>query len=471
MLIGRKKEIKTLNSCLKSNKSELIITYGRRRIGKTFLIREVYKNKFCFELTGLYKGDTKDQLKNFKQQLDKATKLHLSKNTPKDWNEAFIQLENYLTKLRTKEKKIIFIDEFPWIATPRSKFLMWFEHFWNSFCTKRNDIILIICGSAASYMVKNILQNKGGLHNRTTQKIKLEPFSLAETKKFLESKKIHLENYDILQLYMTLGGIPHYLDKVNKGESVPQNIDRLCFENQGELTNEFNEVFSSLFDDSKTHTEVVKILASHPHGLTKKQLLENCKLTHSGYTSKVFNELIESGFVSSFYSYNKIEREATLRLTDEYCLFYVKYIQQNKNQGKGTWQQLATKQSFKIWSGYAFETICLKQIPAIKKELGILNVYTKQSSLYDSTHQIDLIIERDDNRINLCELKFYNATFSIDSKYLNELRDKIAYFKEKSKTKKGVYLTMITSYGITSNAQSLSIVENSLTMDSLFNDF
>ena len=468
MLVGREKEIKTLNSCLISNKSELIITYGRRRIGKTFLIREVYKNKFCFELTGLFKGETKDQLKNFKNQLDKSTKLFHKQDAPTHWQEAFLQLETYISKLRHNDKKIIFIDEFPWLATPRSKFLMWFEHFWNSFCTKRNDIILIICGSAASYMVKNILQNKGGLHNRTTQKIKLNPFTLAETKKFLTSKKINLENYDILQLYMAIGGIPHYLEKIRKGESVSQNIDRLCFDSQGELTNEFNEVFSSLFEDSKTHIEVVKTLASHPRGLTKKQLLEKCKLSHSGYTSKVFNELEESGFISTFLSFNKKEREASLRLTDEYCLFYMKFIQNNKKQGAGTWQQLASKQSFKIWSGYSFENICLKHITSIKKELGILNVYSHQSSWYDSNYQIDLIIDRDDNRINLCELKFYTSEFIIDSKYLTDLRNKIAHFKEKTKTKKGVFLTMITSYGVKPNAQSLSIVENNLVSDCLF---
>ncbi len=468
MIIGREKEIKTLESCLISEKSELIVTYGRRRIGKTFLIREVYKNKFTFEMTGLYKGDTKDQLINFKQQLDKSTRLFKIEKAPKNWNEAFIQLEKYLNKLQGKEKKILFIDEFPWIASPRSKFLMWFEHFWNTYCTKRNDIVLIICGSAASYMVKNILQNKGGLHNRTTQKIKLEAFTLFETKIFLASKKIQLENYDILQLYMAIGGIPHYLDKIRKGESVAQNIDRLCFEQHGELIHEFYEVFSSLFEDSKTHIEVIKTLANHPKGLTKKQLLEKCNLHHSGYTSKVFNDLIESGFISQFYSFHKIEREATLRLTDEYCLFYMKYIQKHKNQGKGTWQQLSNKHSYKVWSGYTFENICLKHILPIKKALGIENVYTNHSSWSDTKHQIDLVIERDDNRINLCELKFYNAAFTIDSNYLHELRSKISHFKEQTKTKKGVYLTMITSYGIKTNAQSLSIVENSLTVESLF---
>ena len=468
MLVGREKEIKTLNSCLDSDKSELIITYGRRRIGKTFLIREVFKNKFCFELTGLYKGDTKEQLINFKQQLDKVSTLLKKEKTPQNWNEAFIQLEKYLEKIKNKGKKIIFIDEFPWIASPRSKFLMWFEHFWNSYCTKRNDIVLIICGSAASYMVKNILQNKGGLHNRTTQKIKLDPFTLFETKQFLTSKKIQLEHYDILQLYMTFGGIPHYLDKIRKGESVAQTIDRLCFEEGGELITEFQEVFSSLFEDSKTHTEIIKTLANNPKGLTKKQLLQKCNVRHSGFTSKVFNDLIESGFISTFYSYRKIEREAVLRLSDEYCLFYMKFIQQHKNQGKGTWQQLANKQSYKVWTGYSFENICLKHIQPIKNGLGITNVYTTHSTWSDDTCQIDLIIERDDNRINLCEVKFYTTPFSIDLKYLSELRAKIHHFKEKSKTKKGVYLTMITSFGVKNNAQSLSIVENSLTAECLF---
>lgn len=462
-IIGRKKEIKILHNALESKKSELVAVYGRRRVGKTFLIREVLQKQIIIDVTGLYKGSLKEQLINFHNQL--PTK---EINTPKDWFEAFEILKKYIDSIHTETKKVIFIDEFPWMATTRSKFLMWFENFWNSYCTKRTDLVIVICGSAASYMVKNIISNKGGLHNRVTARIKLDPFNLNETKLFLQSQNITLEHYDILQLYMAIGGVPYYLEKIKKGYSVTQNIDRLCFEKGGELATEFQEIFISLFSNSNIHTKMVRALAKSQKGITKQELLRKCELKQNGFTSNILHELIESGFITLYTPFGKKNRNSLVRLSDEYSMFYIKFIEPHINQGAGTWNKLSKKQTTVSWYGYAFETICLKHIQQIKNKLGIGGVFSLNSSWFNKEAQIDLVIDRDDQRINLCEINFYNRPFSIDKAYYAKLQNKINEFKDDTNTRKGVYLTLITTFGVKQNKYSLGIVENELFADCLF---
>jgi hypothetical protein len=469
-IVGRFREIYKLEHLLASRKSELVAVYGRRRVGKTFLVREVYRKSMVFEITGLHNGSLKEQLKNFYNRLIEMDHGLISEPQPKDWSEAFKMLQIYLDSLKGKRKKVIFIDEFPWMATMRSNFLMWFENFWNSYCTQRKDLIVVICGSAASYMVKNIIYNKGGLHNRISQRIRLEPFSLHEAKLFLNNKNIHLEHYDLITLYMAVGGVPQYLEMVNKGMSVSQNIDSLCFAKGAELANEFNEVFASLFSSSETHIAMIKALSQTNKGLTRNGLLERCSIKQTGYASKVLWELVESGFVTQYTPFEKRNRGSLFRLTDEFCMFYQKFMESNKNQGNGTWNRLSVKQSFRSWSGFAFESICLKHIQQIKIALGIGGVFSKNSAWENENVQIDLVIDRDDNRINLCEMKFINGLFTIDKLYYQNLRKKIGHFREDTKTRKGVFLTMLTSFGVKQNSYSLSIVENNLTMDCLFGD-
>ena len=468
-IIGRKYEISLLEDALKSNKSELIAVYGRRRVGKTFLINQQYKGHIIFQVTGLFGGNLNEQLGNFTKEIKKCTKDNLIK-TPKKWLDAFSILENYLDTIKTKNKKVIFIDEFPWIATPKSKFLMAFENFWNQFVSRRDDLIVVICGSAASYMVQKIIKNKGGLHNRITQKIKLLPFNLYETELFLLNKKIKYTHYDILQLYMAIGGIPHYLEKIRKGDSVAQNIDTLCFEKDGVLKDEFNQIFSSLFNNSEKHIDIIKALSSSNKGITRKEIINKCKIPSSGDFSLKIEELIESGFISEYSYYKNLKKLTLYRLSDEYSMFYLKFIKKNKNQGKGTWKRLHTSQSYKIWSGFSFETLCLKHIEQIKIGLRIDAIYSINSSWFNENAQIDLLIDRDDNIINVCELKFYNSEFIINKSYYNNIKNKISEFKNNTKTKKNVYLTMITTFGVKSNQYSSEILENQLTVDSLFNN-
>lgn len=465
-LIGRAPELEILKESLNNNKSELITVYGRRRVGKTFLIREFYKKNIVFEVTGLFGGNMKDQLSNFSKEVFKRTKSNVP--VASSWLDMFTILENYLDTKKGKTKKVLFIDELPWIATARSKFLMAFENFWNNYCTKRDDLVVVVCGSAASYMVQKIIKNKSGLHNRISRKIRLLPFNLHETDLFLKSRGIKYTEYDTLQVYMAIGGVPHYLEKLQKGLSVSQNIDRLCFNKDGVLNDEFNQLYASLYDDSEKHMIIIKALAGSNKGLTRKELIKNSGIPSSGDFSLKLEELIESGFVSE-YAYYQNKKQLTLyRLSDEYSKFYLKFIEKNKNGGEGTWQKLSTSQSYKTWSGFTFETVCLKHINQIKKALRIDAIYSTNHSWFNENAQVDLLIDRADNIINLCEMKFYNAQLSVDkTTYLN-LKNKISELQTDTGTRKNIYLTMITTYGVKENEYSKELVQNDLTMHCLF---
>lgn len=455
-----------LESALDNDRSELIAVYGRRRVGKTFLIREFFKSEMVFEVSGLYQGSMKDQLGNFAKELLARTN-NPKAPTPVNWSEAFTLLEAYLDRRRSAKKKVVFIDEFPWIATAKSKFLMAFEHFWNRYCTQRNDLIVVICGSAASYMIQKIVRNKGGLHNRISQHIRLQPFTLHETALFLKSRGINYTKYDILQLYMTMGGVPHYLEKLEKGLSVAQNIDRLCFDKDGVLRNEFDLLYSSLFDDSEKHLTIIKALAGVNKGMTRQQLIDKSKIPSGGDFSLKLEELMESGFVSEYGFYGNKKQLSLYRLSDEYSKFYLKFIEPNRNSGPGTWQRLANSQSYLTWAGFCFETVCLKHISQIKKALRIDAIYSTNSSWFNDHAQIDLLIDRDDNIINLCEMKCYSAPYTIDKKdYLN-LKNKVAELKRETATQKNIFLTMVTTFGLNDNEYSRELIDNQISLDDL----
>ncbi|MCF8459329.1 MAG: ATP-binding protein [Flavobacteriales bacterium] len=465
-MVGRTHEIGLLEATLSSDKAELIAIYGRRRVGKTFLVRQFFENRICFEVTGLFQGGMVDQLANFTKELDKRTSTNNKK--PTNWLDAFTLLEQYIDSLSNEGKKVIFIDEFPWMATKRSKFLMAFANFWNSYSEKRADLIVVICGSAASYMVQKIIRNKGGLHNRISQKIRLLPFNLQETELFLKSRNIDLTRYDILQLYMAVGGVPHYLEKVQRGKSVAQNLDRMCFEKDGVLSDEFNLLFASLFDDSDKHKAIIRALANTRKGLTRDGIIEKSGLPSGGDLSLKLMELIESGFVTEYPYFQNKAKQTLYRLSDEYSLFYLKFMENGKYNGSGTWLNLQTSQSYVSWSGFSFEGLCLKHVHQLKKGLQIQAIRSESSSWFNENAQIDLVIDRADNIINLCEMKFANSPFTIDKTYAQNLRNKISEFKNSSGTRKGTHLVMVTTFGTKENPYSLELVQNDLKMDCLF---
>ncbi|NBX37860.1 MAG: AAA family ATPase [Flavobacteriia bacterium] len=470
-IIGRKREKKLIESSLYSDKSALIVVYGRRRVGKTFLIRETCKNYLRFEFVGMHKATAKDQLRLFSMTLRNYTKI--KQKIPANWLEAFQQLKEYCDSWKGNKKKVLFIDEFPWLDNNKSNFLRAFENFWNSYADKRRDLVVIICGSAASYMIKNIVRNKGGLHNRLTEKIKVEPFNLSETEALLKVNRVLLTRYDIIQLYMVMGGIPHYLQKIQPGESAVQAVERLCFEKDGFLRTEFNEVFASLFDHADNHERIIRRLAELRKGLTRNELIQKSNLPSGGNLTHTLRELEESGFIEKYHPYRNA-KNALYRLSDEYSAFYVKYIENTKPSRNALWPKLEQQPSFRIWAGFSFETICLKHVDQLKEALKISGVnasYGNWTEKYSPRGaQVDLLIDRDDNVINLCEIKYCQGEYAIDKTYAGELMHKINTFKTATKTRKSLFLTFITTYGLKDNEYRKQLVQNSLTLEALFID-
>ena len=464
-IVGRSLEKEKLEEALYSHRSELVAIYGRRRIGKTHLIREFYSEYFTFSFTGLRNGTRNDQIENFMIEFNEITSKYKDEK-PENWLQAFNILKQYLKTLRkTKKKKVIFIDEFPWVDTMRSGFLPAFENFWNAYCTTRDDLIVVVCGSAASYMVKKIIRNRGGLHNRITRKIKLEPFKLAEVKDFFANKKINLPDIEILKIYMAFGGIAEYLEHVQSGDSSVTAIDRICFQKGAQLEYEFEEVFKSLFDEGSYHEQIIEALAQGPKkGMTRNEILKNQNLKSGGQFSKSLMELIESGFIEKYQSIQSRKKTTIYRIFDEFCLFHLQFIASNKGNN---WAQIYKQTNYSTWSGYSFEMICYKHIESIKKALKCDQIDSKNYSWSNKKAQIDLVIDRNDNTTNLCEIKFYNDIFTIDADYAKKLRRKETQYKESTKTKKGISTIMMTTWGI-KGTHALGLVSKSITMDCLF---
>lgn len=470
-IIGRKKEIQKLDSITKSKKSEFLTVYGRRRVGKTFLIREYFDYTFDFQVSGLANADTTQQLFNFDTVLQKQS--HLVFDTPSsNWLIAFQRLMEHLESTKNKGKKVIFFDELPWFDTPNSDFMMGLEHFWNSWATNRKDILLIVCGSAASWMVNVLINNDGGLHNRITQKIKIEPFTLKEAEEMLVAKNCVLDRYQIVQLYMVMGGIPYYLEAIQPHLSATQNIQELFFDKSGLLKNEFFNLYRSLFRRYEVYETVVEVLSTKTEGLQRSDIIKLSGLASGGTLTKVLADLEESGFISSYTSLDNKRKNIIYRLSDFYTAFYFKFIKDGKYQGENSWINLLDSPTQRAWQGFTFEQICIDHVAQIKKALGISGVQSNNASWKGGTTeksaQIDLLIDRRDQVINVCECKFSLDTFSIDKDYSEKLRSKIATFKTVTKTKKAVFLTMITTYGVEKNKYANLLVQNDVTMGALF---
>jgi len=472
-LIGRKKEQILLQKAWKSNRAEMVAVIGRRRVGKTFLIRSFFNNTFDFEITGIQDAPQKEQLKNFKIQLDKVTESTLPVQQPKDWLDAFVLLIQHLESLEGNRRRIIFLDELPWLATNKSGFLRALGYFWNSWAAQQN-IVVIICGSAASWMIQKVVNHKGGLHNRITKRIFLKPFTLPETEAFLQSRQIFLDRYQILQLYMTMGGIPHYLGEIEAGLSATQNIDQICFSDSGILHDEFSRLYPALFENADNHITIIRALARKNSGLTRQELIQQTHFSDGGGLSKILEELTASGFISKYYPFGHKKRKLLYRLTDEYSLFYLYFIENKVHEEENIWHKLSQTQSWKTWSGYAYENICLKHIPQIKKNLGISGIYSESSAFYKKATkemagtQIDLVIDRNDHVINLFEIKFYNEEFTLTKSYATRLRKKMAIFRQATKTRKQLFYMIITTFGLRANQHSIGLIANTLTFDALF---
>jgi AAA+ ATPase superfamily predicted ATPase len=471
-IIGRKKEQRLFTQYLQSGSPEFIAVYGRRRVGKTFLINEFFREEYAFSVTGLAEKAKAMQLTNFFT----ALKKYGSKETeaPRNWYDVFELLIDLLEHSRHKGRKIIFIDELPWLDTKKSGILPALEHFWNGWAASKPDIFLIVCGSATSWMNKKLIHNRGGLHNRVTRRMRIDPFTLGETEAYLTYKNILWERKDIAEAYMIFGGIPFYLNQLQQGFSLAQNVDIMCFEKDAFMQDEFYTLFASLFKNAENHIRVLEALSAKKSGLLRDEVLQAARLTTGGSATEVLEELEQCGFIERYNDYSGKSGRYVYQASDFFTIFYLKHMKNNKQLGASYWSKSIGKGAYHNWRGQTFEKLCLSHIEKIKTKLGISGIIAvpfawKSAKNEDGVPgaQIDLLIDRNDGVINICECKFLNETFLIDKPMSVALNERIAAFRRETKTKKACHLTMITSFGVKANKYA-GMVQSEVLLDDLF---
>lgn len=453
----------------------MIALVGRRRVGKTYLVSQMYNKHIDFEITGLQYGNKREQLENFSLRMGKYFPTYALNTIPKSWLKAFDHLTLALEGLDKKTKMVVFLDELPWLASAKSGFLTGLSYFWNSWAVKQN-IVLVTCGSAASWMIKKIINDRGGLHNRVTRLIYLYPFTLAETEAYCRARNIKLNRYQILQLYMVMGGIPMYLDQVKTGLSAIQNTQNICFAPRGYLRDEFDRLFASLFSNYKKHLSIIRALATKRKGLTRMEIIKVTKLTNSGKLTDILFELETSGFITIYSGYGKKTKESLYRLTDAYSLFYLTFLEPLGKNTQLDFTKLSDLPLWKTWSGYTFENICLIHINQIRKALSIAGMTSSIASFIARPKdglpgtQIDLLIDRSDQSINLCEIKFSVENYVLTKKDVNNIQTKKQVFQYHTKTKKHLFTTIITTMGLIENKHKLNAVDQVVTLGDLFEE-
>ena len=470
-IIARSGEIETLERKYNSGKSEFVIVYGRRRIGKTFLVNNVFDDRFTFTYVGARKQKPEKQLQRF------AAQLKLYSGSPyapvlHNWEDAFNELRVLIESKPKNERKVIFFDEMPWIDTPRSSFVEALEYFWNAWAAQRNDILFIACGSATSWMVNKLIKNKGGLHNRITEQLYLRPFRLGECEEYLHEIGCEWDRYTVMQCYMAMGGVPYYMSLLNPAQSLAQNIDKLFFTKNAPMCEEFDELFNALFSNADRYIAVMKALSGTKEGLLRSDIIEKTGLT-GGTLSRMLENLERCDFIESYAQYKSSVRNTLYRICDPYTLFFFKFIDGKNAKDEHWWTNNIHSHSVEAWEGFSFETICMLHLEQIKQKLGISGISTSTSTWRllggekSKGTQIDLVIDRADRVINICEMKFSEAPYTIIKEYETKLRERMAIFKESTRTRKSLVTTMVTTYGVLRGAHS-GVAQSEVTMDDLF---
>lgn len=469
-LIGRKLEQAKLQACMESERSEFVVVYGRRRIGKTFLVRRFFKDNYAFSFVGKHEMGREQQLAEFAKELMRYSHSTFVPQL-KNWTEAFDALQRLLETYDIPGKKVVFFDEMPWMDTPKSDFVSALENFWNGWANMRDDIVLVACGSATSWMVDKLLHNQGGLFNRITQKIYLRPFKLSEMEQYLDEKHFGWNRYQIAQCYMILGGIPFYLTLLNPKLSLLSNIDELFFADaHAMLRTEYNELYSTLFKRPDNYLAVIRMLTERKEGFTRKEINEKTKLGGAAL-SKILSDLEQCDFIFSYARYGNAKNNAIYRIKDFYTLFYYKYVNGIDTKDSLRWTHLSSTPQVSSWQGFSFELLCLLHLDEIKKALGIDRILNDASAWRSKqpgqNTQIDLVIERADHNINLCEMKFSSGMYAIDKGYEQKLRERMSIFLAETMTRCSTRITMVTTYGVLQNKHS-GIVNDEVLLDDLF---
>ena len=467
-MIGREKERRQLEEAFDSEESEFVAVYGRRRIGKTFLIRETFDYSFAFQHSGIANSGMKRQLRAFEGSLREAgggTRKALH-----DWFDAFDGLKDIIRRSQAR-KKVVFFDEMPWMDTPKSGFVAALENFWNAWASARKDILLIVCGSATSWVVENILRNRGGLHNRVTVQIPLEPFTLRECELFAQSRNLGYERRQIVETYMALGGVPYYWKLLERGMSPAQNIDALFFSPAAKLKLEYAELYASLFKKPAPYEAIVSALGAKGAGLVRSEIAHASGIPETGTLSRRLEELEQCGFIRKYAALGRKNKGAVFQLIDNFTLFHFKIAEPLRRNGGRSWAQSAGTQIVTTWEGLAFERVCLQHVGQIKNALGIggvaAGVAAWRGEADGERAQVDLVIDRDDGIVNLCEMKFSHEPYALDAKELRLLERRRDIFKAATGMRKAVHLTMVAAPELKRNAAAYEI-QSEVRLDDLF---
>jgi len=468
-LIGRSRERDLLQSCLDSPEAEFVAVYGRRRVGKTYLIRQFFSDSFVFYATGLARGTKREQLTVFHQALSRFGARATSR--PTTWLTAFQQLIDLLDHVPRSGKHVVFLDELPWFDTQRSGFVTALEYFWNGYASARDDVILVTCGSAASWMINTVIRNYGGLHNRVTVPIHIAPFTLAETEKYMAARGVVMNRYQLLEAHMIFGGVPYYLRHFNRRLGLAQNVDRLCFEENAPLRSEYETMFRSLFRHSERHRRIVEALATKPSGYDREELAAATQTPKGGVLTRVLTELEESGFIRTTTPFGKKRKGTVYQLADAFSLFHLTFLAEPPDPS--FWTRFTMTPRHSAWSGLAFEQVCVNHLPQIKRALGIAGVTTRQSgwrTTATADHpgaQIDMVIDRADGVINLCEMKYTAGEFALTAASARAARERRELFRTVTATKSALHLTLVTPYGLIRNGWT-DTFQQIVTADDLF---
>ena len=470
-MIGRKREKDILERCLTSNRPEFVVVYGRRRVGKTFLIKEYFNQQFSFYATGVARGNTAMQLRAFHASLKAYGSPE--KDMPEDWFEALERLRALLMSKSTYRdpmsgKMVVFFDELPWMDTARSDFKSALDYFWNSWGSSQKDFVLIVCGSATSWITKHLLKDRGGFHNRITRRIQLLPFTLQECQQLLESNGNVMTQAQMIECYMIFGGIPYYLNLLDTRLSLAQNVEELCFKPYGELRDEFDELFRSLFKKPEKYLDVIRSLGETKKGKTRKELIENPSIDSGAGLTKVLEELEQCGFIRRYTNYTTPANGAFFQLVDPFTLFSLRYL---LGSNAKNWMEYINSSGYHAWRGNAFEIVCLNHVPQMKAALGISGVATEEFSWQSKETtpgaQIDLLLDRHDGIINLCEMKDTNEPFETDKTEYENIMHRLSAFQEETKPKKAIHITLVSANGLKRNKYS-GVFQSIITGDDLF---
>ena len=470
IIVGREKELAQINQYYNSGKAEFIAVYGRRRVGKTYLIRQHFKNQFAFDMTGVMEGSKTEQMTAFHTAL-KTYGYKGKKN--QNWIDAFFALRQLLeSKIEEGKRCVIFIDELPCLDTPKAGFVNALGHFWNNWANWQPEIMLIVCGSATSWMVRNVIDNHGGLHDRITHEIHLHPFTLGETEAFFLNSGFLWNRLSIIQAYMAIGGVPYYMSLFNKTDSPATGLDRLFFSENAELKKEYRRLFSSLFRNPQPYIDIISLLSKHPKGLAREDISRMLSTSNNGKLGDMLTDLVYCDFVRKYnVREKKLKTNAAIyQLVDFYTIFYNTFASKNIVE-EHFWTRNINTPEITAWYGIAYERVCKAHIPQIKSALGIASVstefYTWKTNKVENGAQIDLIIDRADNTINLCEVKYSEEPYGLDKDEFLKIQHRIKAFRDVTATKSSIIPTMITTFGMKEGMYSDQIIAK-IDMEALF---